>query len=259
MADTLSPTVALGQDVPAAPAPQHLADPQPRPPSSGGAAGDSPRAGAGRVSPGAKMAAKASHSHVKLEAEIERCRAEGHWGRLRHLAQQLLPPRPPRKAKAARGAQDAGKRRRGAGGAAAGTDPPGLGRQRGRLLAPCRRRCRQPRAGGLAWAGAAAAPACGASFAVPCRRPGSAALGKEGCLGEAAGAQEAALGRITPRFLSVSALPSPRGSEGRLPSARDQRRAQVAAAGSEPAPAAAGPFGLRPGRPRLERFKSASR
>ncbi|NWZ13237.1 TTC7A protein, partial [Agelaius phoeniceus] len=53
------------------------------------------------------MAAKASHSHVKLEAEIERCRAEGHWGRLRDLAQQLLPPRPPRKAKAARGAQDA--------------------------------------------------------------------------------------------------------------------------------------------------------
>ncbi|NXH49953.1 TTC7A protein, partial [Dicaeum eximium] len=53
------------------------------------------------------MAAKGSHSHVKLEVEIERCRAEGHWGRLRHLAQQLLPPRPPRKAKAARGAQDA--------------------------------------------------------------------------------------------------------------------------------------------------------
>ncbi|NXQ46830.1 TTC7A protein, partial [Catharus fuscescens] len=53
------------------------------------------------------MAAKGSHSHVKLEAEIERCRAEGHWERLRHLAQQLLPPRPPRKAKAARGAQDA--------------------------------------------------------------------------------------------------------------------------------------------------------
>ncbi|XP_048152935.1 tetratricopeptide repeat protein 7A isoform X3 [Corvus hawaiiensis] len=50
------------------------------------------------------MAAKGSHSHVKLEAEIERCRAEGQWGRLRHLAQQL---RPPRKAKAARGAQDA--------------------------------------------------------------------------------------------------------------------------------------------------------
>ncbi|KAM4904148.1 tetratricopeptide repeat protein 7A isoform 1-T1 [Sylvia borin] len=53
------------------------------------------------------MAAKGSHSHVKLEAEIERCRAEGHWGRLRHLAQQLLPPRPPRKAKAARDTQDA--------------------------------------------------------------------------------------------------------------------------------------------------------
>uniref|UniRef100_A0A8C3DKB1 Tetratricopeptide repeat domain 7A n=1 Tax=Corvus moneduloides TaxID=1196302 RepID=A0A8C3DKB1_CORMO len=28
------------------------------------------------------MAAKGSHSHVKLEAEIERCRAEGQWGRL---------------------------------------------------------------------------------------------------------------------------------------------------------------------------------
>ncbi|NXD36802.1 TTC7A protein, partial [Copsychus sechellarum] len=52
------------------------------------------------------MAAKGSHSHVKLEAEIERCRAEGHWERLRHLAQQLPPARPPRKAKAARGAQD---------------------------------------------------------------------------------------------------------------------------------------------------------
>ncbi|NXM39695.1 TTC7A protein, partial [Gymnorhina tibicen] len=53
------------------------------------------------------MATKGSHSHVKQEAEIERCRAEGQWGRLRHLAQQLLPPRPPRKAKAARGVQDA--------------------------------------------------------------------------------------------------------------------------------------------------------
>ncbi|XP_054677163.1 tetratricopeptide repeat protein 7A isoform X2 [Grus americana] len=52
------------------------------------------------------MAAKGSHSHVKLEGEIERCRAEGQWGQLRHLAQQLLPPaRPPRKA--AGGAQDA--------------------------------------------------------------------------------------------------------------------------------------------------------
>ncbi|KAM6368351.1 tetratricopeptide repeat protein 7A isoform 1-T1 [Alca torda] len=53
------------------------------------------------------MAAKSSHSHVKLEGEIERCRAEGHWGQLQHLARQLLPPvRPPRKA-AAQGAQDA--------------------------------------------------------------------------------------------------------------------------------------------------------
>ncbi|XP_074898976.1 tetratricopeptide repeat protein 7A isoform X6 [Buteo buteo] len=53
------------------------------------------------------MAAKGSHSHVKLEGEIERCRAEGHWGQLRHLAQQLLSlARPPRKV-AAGGAQDA--------------------------------------------------------------------------------------------------------------------------------------------------------
>ncbi|XP_056212816.1 tetratricopeptide repeat protein 7A isoform X2 [Falco biarmicus] len=67
------------------------------------------RAGrAGRGGPGGKMAAKGSHSHVKLEGEIERCRAEGHWEQLRHLAQQLLPPaRPPRKAAAAGGAQDA--------------------------------------------------------------------------------------------------------------------------------------------------------
>ncbi|XP_074000317.1 tetratricopeptide repeat protein 7A isoform X2 [Numenius arquata] len=58
------------------------------------------------------MAAKSSHSHVKLEGEIERCRAEGHWVQLQHLARQLMPPvRPPRKATAAaaaaRGAQDA--------------------------------------------------------------------------------------------------------------------------------------------------------
>uniref|UniRef100_A0A674H0U6 Tetratricopeptide repeat protein 7A n=1 Tax=Taeniopygia guttata TaxID=59729 RepID=A0A674H0U6_TAEGU len=106
MAEAPFPSAALGQDVPAAQH-QHLAAPQPGQQSRGGAAGDSPRAGAGRACAGAKMAAKGSHSHVKLEAEIERCRAEGHWGRLRHLAQQLLPPRPPRKAKAARGAQDA--------------------------------------------------------------------------------------------------------------------------------------------------------
>ncbi|NXJ50811.1 TTC7A protein, partial [Spizaetus tyrannus] len=54
------------------------------------------------------MAAKGSHSHVKLEGEIERCRAEGHWGQLRHLAQQLLPlARPPRKVATAACAQDA--------------------------------------------------------------------------------------------------------------------------------------------------------
>ncbi|XP_074753169.1 tetratricopeptide repeat protein 7A isoform X3 [Athene noctua] len=53
------------------------------------------------------MAAKGSHSHVKLEGEIERCRAEGQWGPLRYLAQQLRPPaRPPRK-DAVGGAQDA--------------------------------------------------------------------------------------------------------------------------------------------------------
>ncbi|XP_065535538.1 tetratricopeptide repeat protein 7A isoform X4 [Lathamus discolor] len=52
------------------------------------------------------MAARGLHSHVKLDGEIERCRAEGQWAQLRHLAQQLLPPaRPPRKA--AGGAQDA--------------------------------------------------------------------------------------------------------------------------------------------------------
>uniref|UniRef100_A0A8C3J9Q9 Tetratricopeptide repeat protein 7A n=1 Tax=Calidris pygmaea TaxID=425635 RepID=A0A8C3J9Q9_9CHAR len=38
------------------------------------------------------MAAKSSHSHVKLEGEIERCRAEGHWVQLQHLARQLMPP-----------------------------------------------------------------------------------------------------------------------------------------------------------------------
>ncbi|XP_067421200.1 tetratricopeptide repeat protein 7A isoform X1 [Emydura macquarii macquarii] len=45
------------------------------------------------------MAAKASHSHLKLEGEIERCRAECQWDRLPELARQLLPPAasPPRK------------------------------------------------------------------------------------------------------------------------------------------------------------------
>ncbi|XP_068795698.1 tetratricopeptide repeat protein 7A isoform X2 [Struthio camelus] len=56
------------------------------------------------------MAAKGSHSHVKLEGEIERCRAEGRWGRLHRLVRQLLPPAgASRKAAAAAagGAQDA--------------------------------------------------------------------------------------------------------------------------------------------------------
>uniref|UniRef100_A0A8B9GKI4 Tetratricopeptide repeat domain 7A n=1 Tax=Amazona collaria TaxID=241587 RepID=A0A8B9GKI4_9PSIT len=65
-----------------------------------------PPGGAGRGGPGCKMAARGLHSHVKLDGEIERCRAEGQWAQLRLLAQQLLPPsRPPRKAAA--GAQDA--------------------------------------------------------------------------------------------------------------------------------------------------------
>ncbi|NXN18541.1 TTC7A protein, partial [Indicator maculatus] len=51
------------------------------------------------------MAAKGLHSHMKLEGEIERCRAEGHWEQLQHLAQQLLQPARPRR-KGAAGAQD---------------------------------------------------------------------------------------------------------------------------------------------------------
>ncbi|NXG49514.1 TTC7A protein, partial [Psilopogon haemacephalus] len=51
------------------------------------------------------MAAKGLHSHMKLEGEIERCRAEGHWEQLQHLAQQLLLPARPRR-KAAADAQD---------------------------------------------------------------------------------------------------------------------------------------------------------
>uniref|UniRef100_A0A8C3PIP9 Tetratricopeptide repeat domain 7A n=1 Tax=Calidris pygmaea TaxID=425635 RepID=A0A8C3PIP9_9CHAR len=55
------------------------------------------------------MAAKSSHSHVKLEGEIERCRAEGHWVQLQHLARQLMPPvRPPRKAAAGGRCEDYG-------------------------------------------------------------------------------------------------------------------------------------------------------
>ncbi|XP_073195239.1 tetratricopeptide repeat protein 7A isoform X2 [Lepidochelys kempii] len=45
------------------------------------------------------MAAKGSHSHLKLEGEIERCRAECQWDRLPELVRQLLLPAasPPRK------------------------------------------------------------------------------------------------------------------------------------------------------------------
>uniref|UniRef100_A0A452HK98 Tetratricopeptide repeat protein 7 N-terminal domain-containing protein n=1 Tax=Gopherus agassizii TaxID=38772 RepID=A0A452HK98_9SAUR len=38
------------------------------------------------------MAAKGSHSYLKLEGEIERCRAECQWDRLPELVRQLLPP-----------------------------------------------------------------------------------------------------------------------------------------------------------------------
>lgn len=211
MAEAPSPAAALGQGAPAAPAPRHLADPRPGRQIPGGAGGDSPRAGAGRAGTGAKMAAKGSHSHVKLEAEMERCRAEGHWGRLRHLAQHL---RPPRKAKAARDAQDAGKRRRlrrGAGGAAAGTDPPGRGAAAGwaaRSLPPL-----GAGAGGLA--GAEQRRLAGRRLPPSARAP-APQRGQQGCPGEAAGARgdHAALPL-------VSALPSRPGGVSGLPSAGD--------------------------------------
>ncbi|XP_065610909.1 tetratricopeptide repeat protein 7A isoform X2 [Cyrtonyx montezumae] len=53
------------------------------------------------------MAAKSLLSHVKLEGEIERCRAEGHWGQLRLLVQQqLLPPARTRRKVAAGGTEE---------------------------------------------------------------------------------------------------------------------------------------------------------
>lgn len=273
MADAPSPPAALGQGVPAAPAPQHLADPRPRRRLPGSAAGDSLRAGAGRVRPGAKMAAKGSHSHVKLEAEIERCRAEGHWGRLRHLAQQLLPPRPPRKVKAARDAQDAGKRGGGGGRERAGRPPvptrPGVGRLRGRLLAPCSRpvsaaprrwagvggSCGRP--GSRAWAGqrwfAGHRPLSRACAPAPQRevrrdawdrrrelrkrRSGRSRCASSSC--QRCRARRPAWGGC--RALGMP--PPPRSAPGRrwrLP-------------GSEPTLGAASPFGLRSGRPHLER------
>jgi hypothetical protein len=36
------------------------------------------------------MAAKGAHgSHLKVEGELERCRAEGHWDRMPELVRQL--------------------------------------------------------------------------------------------------------------------------------------------------------------------------
>uniref|UniRef100_A0A8C9G7M4 Tetratricopeptide repeat domain 7A n=1 Tax=Pavo cristatus TaxID=9049 RepID=A0A8C9G7M4_PAVCR len=56
------------------------------------------------------MAARGPLSHVKLEGEIERCRAEGHWGQLRLLVQQqLLPPARTRRKVAAGGTEETGK------------------------------------------------------------------------------------------------------------------------------------------------------
>ncbi|XP_015712936.1 tetratricopeptide repeat protein 7A isoform X3 [Coturnix japonica] len=53
------------------------------------------------------MAAKGPLSHVKREGEMERCRAEGHWGQLRLLVQQqLLPPARTRRKVAAGGVEE---------------------------------------------------------------------------------------------------------------------------------------------------------
>lgn len=36
------------------------------------------------------MAAKGAHgSHLKMESELERCRAEGHWDRMPELVRQM--------------------------------------------------------------------------------------------------------------------------------------------------------------------------
>lgn len=36
------------------------------------------------------MAAKGAHgSHLKMESELERCRAEGHWDRMLELVRQM--------------------------------------------------------------------------------------------------------------------------------------------------------------------------
>lgn len=61
--------------------PAALPEPQAGSPLLGRAAHDSARA---------KMAAKGAHgSHLKMESELERCRAEGHWDRMPELVRQL--------------------------------------------------------------------------------------------------------------------------------------------------------------------------
>ena len=114
-----------------------LPPPFPAPPCLGGfvQAGGCCRAGRAR----AKMAAKGPLSHVKLEGEIERCRAEGHWGQLRLLVQQqLLPPARTRRKVAAGGTEETGKLP-----CSAGRSPAAAGREgrsvRGSLC-PARRR-----------------------------------------------------------------------------------------------------------------------
>lgn len=90
----------------------------------------------GRAGARDKMAAKGPLSHVKLEGEIERCRAEGHWGQLRLLVQQqLLPPARTRRKVAAGGTEETGKVLRSAGRSRGSAGP---GAERG---APCASSC----------------------------------------------------------------------------------------------------------------------
>lgn len=56
------------------------------------------------------MAAKGSHAQLKRDGEIERCRAECHWGRLPALAEPLRSwAGSPRKGGGGGGAPDAGE------------------------------------------------------------------------------------------------------------------------------------------------------
>lgn len=176
------------------------------------------------------MAAKGLHLHVKLDGEIERCRAEGQWAQLRHLAQQLLPPaRPPRKATAG-SAQDAGKRRAGrsraerpggrryrtarasVGSACRSVPPPGARQPRpGGLMRAARAVLQCPGAAGEGWG--AAAEGMGCRLVSRRRRPGPAAGGRAGS--GAAGAREPTLREESLCFLLMSARPSPRGCPGK--------------------------------------------